>query len=1490
MQAEESSEIFVYDSTKDVPRDVERVKIASSVAEIEYGAFKNCSQLEAIDFSGARALQTIGEDAFYHCSALKAAKFPPSLKVIAKEAFQNCYGLEDIDFSEAEALETIGYHSFFKCSSLKDITFPPNLKVITTRAFRYCGFTRVDFSQAVGLERIEESTFSRCASLQEVKFPPNLKVIRKTAFQYCGFTDVDFSQKGSLERIEEEAFMDCSALKVVKISPNLQVIAKGAFKNCYELQAVDFSQAVALKRIEEEAFARCASLEQVKFPPNLQAIAKGAFERCQGLEDIDFSEAVALESIGEKSFLNCSSVETVKFPPHLKSIAKGAYQRCEKLEEIDFSHAKTLEAIGEGVFSNCLSLKVVKLPPSLKVIESGAFGSCHKLHDINFSEAKALEAIGKNSLYRCSSLKEVKFPSNLWVIAKGAFEQCIGLEEIDFSEASVLQRIGANAFMGCNSLKALKFPQSLNLISKGAFEKCENLIDVDFSEAKALETIGELAFYGCESLEEVILLPSLKVIENGAFKQCGRLHTVKLNGPLERIGDMAFYGCESLKDFEASSTEYTGADAFCFSGSYTYTGAGEAPRDLIHLKIARNISRIDDIAFQRCKRIRDIDFTEADSLEIIGEFAFSSCVSLKEVRFPPNINTIEKLAFESCIGLEDVDFIDAKALEMIRENAFIGCNSLKGVIFSANLNVIEYGAFEECSQLEDIDFSGTKMLETIGDSVFARCESLKKVLLPATVTSFGDDVFSECPILNYIAINGDNLALAIRIHLLYPTQTKDTITTDKLVDLYSFGPIKERELLTNKEAERQKLRETKAAYVYSIVTSPPGDDFSVRKQHGWVHFLANHVGDDSKEADSLIDFFHTTDLKTLRVLANAKDRDGRIALKFAKSRIRETFEERLLFLGRYDLAKGPQIHKSTTCIVVKAEDYKMNQYYESKFVKHKSGASSALNMESFCRALQDIMLVSKDLDENDMKMAKQYFARADVDRNNAVNKEEFVSFCLDEFGRTVALKFMRKRDQFHRELEARNDMDNKYIVKVIQSHDSSEIEAKSLVSFVGRHLSDDEGNTTPANKPEAYCNVLAMPYGDRNLDAIFRSERPDMVTVRKLMKEVGEALACLHENGLVHGDLKMPNVVRINNQLCLIDFDASARVGIDFVGCKFSSGVLPPEMIYCLADFGEKQEFVDYFANDTLAEQEKREPQFSSNPKKGYVVRTFLQQELVKEKEDPETGEMIMTRDAIPSKDGIPFEMVVAKASLDVWSFGVLLYAMCVGCPLFPTDRDDDIKDGNVLRRLCDWTEDDIETHLENVIRDSYARGLLEQILQRNPDDRPTIKQVLAHTFFHPGKDQELSRGALGKVEKIVREEGKKSRMLVQDEFFKTNESLSRSQHAQAETSKVVRSISAAQEDHLVALEEVTYSIHEAVEAEAKRIRKLLKGGFSETDDSLSQTQKAQAAIATMLKNSSTLQAAQINLSEQTRSTIHHEAKETRATVQLEAKEVRKTL
>ena len=56
--------------------------------------------------------------------------------------------------------------------------------------------------------------------------------------------------------------------------------------------------------------------------------------------------------------------------------------------------------------------------------------------------------------------------------------------------------------------------------------------------------------------------------------------------------------------------------------------------------------------------------------------------------------------------------------------------------------------------------------------------------------------------------------------------------------------------------------------------------------------------------------------------------------------------------------------------------------------------------------------------------------------------------------------------------------------------------------------------------------AVVMPAAGRNLESIFRFERPSTTDIKKHAREVAEAISLIHEANIIHGDIKLMNVVR----------------------------------------------------------------------------------------------------------------------------------------------------------------------------------------------------------------------------------------------------------------------------------------------------------------------------------------------------------------------------
>jgi hypothetical protein len=213
----------------------------------------------------------------------------------------------------------------------------------------------------------------------------------------------------------------------------------------------------------------------------------------------------------------------------------------------------------------------------------------------------------------------------------------------------------------------------------------------------------------------------------------------------------------------------------------------------------------------------------------------------------------------------------------------------------------------------------------------------------------------------------------------------------------------------------------------------------------------------------------------------------------------------------------------------------------------------------------------------------------------------------------VALKFMHNKDQFDRELNIRKtyDLAGEFVLGALHSHDG-DLDPKYRIEAERKGY-----------KEYPYC--LVLPSADRNLSSMLVHERiagREWDTIRSICMQIAKALGHMHSKGLIHGDVKPLNIMRMGTRFLMIDLDATVSFkNGNYMGAKYSSAYLPPEMLY-----------ID-----------------PADPTAAPLIKTY--------ETDPDTG--------MPIDAERKFELLKAHVSQDMWSFGMTFFHMCAGVPFF---------------------------------------------------------------------------------------------------------------------------------------------------------------------------------------------------------------------------------
>lgn len=139
----------------------------------------------------------------------------------------------------------------------------------------------------------------------------------------------------------------------------------------------------------------------------------------------------------------------------------------------------------------------------------------------------------------------------------------------------------------------------------------------------------------------------------------------------------------------------------------------------------------------------------------------------------------------------------------------------------------------------------------------------------------------------------------------------------------------------------------------------------------------------------------------------------------------------------------------------------------------------------------------------------------------------------------------------------------------------------------------------------------------------------------------------------------------------------------------------------------------------------KLKPRITSDERFAYLVKTH--------NDAPDELGVVEKTDS--SK--IPYALVDPSEKMDVWGFGVLLYALCSGGTLFHLGFDADLHDSEDFVELYEWDKQKAERILRENVDDPLAQDLLLRILVPEDLRLPNMTAVLKHPFFGPSSSLE---------------------------------------------------------------------------------------------------------------------------------------------------------
>lgn len=475
---------------------VETVRMMTyRVTSIAEGAFRN-HQMEELYLP--ESLETIGDQAFAHCTNMKSIILGEGVKTIGSGAFHDT-GLEHI----------------YVCASQIPETFPDNSSIPDNTDWAKMTL-HVPASLVEDYKNSDQPYWSDVRDENIVALPAQRFVEVKTGdFEYTLDEIAMTAEVTGNGNNEAKNLTVPSTIESAGKTYHVTSIGERALSSNDHVVSLTVSEGV--KIIESGAFAHCHSLLEISLPNSVVIVGSYAFDRCTYLRYLSMGTGV--RSIGHDAFVETGGLEDLYiYAPQIPMTSKSTDDNPNnELSSPIKVHvpAGLVEEYRKSDLPNWRNVNdrdYIALPEGNKG-EPVVDGIKYKLKE----ETMTAEAAGLAD----STITDLVIPASITVEGKEYQVQSIGnnafnnnhFSSITLSEG--LKTIGRASFMFSWKIEKLIIPNSVETIGACAFENSSMKL---FVIGEGIKTIGSCAIRSLPWLSEFyIYAPQIPELPNDDF-------------------------------------------------------------------------------------------------------------------------------------------------------------------------------------------------------------------------------------------------------------------------------------------------------------------------------------------------------------------------------------------------------------------------------------------------------------------------------------------------------------------------------------------------------------------------------------------------------------------------------------------------------------------------------------------------------------------------------------------------------------------------------------------------------------------------------------------------------------------------------------------------------------------------------------------------------------------------------------------------------------